>query len=138
MLRDEAPKTVTGGTTRARRLRRAMSLPEVLLWPLLRARPFGLKYRRQHPSGVYILDFYCGDARLAIEVDGRSHETGDRPRQDAVRDGWLAAHGIATIRIAATDVLSDPVCAADVIIAASRARLPLHHPAAPHGPPPRD
>ena len=55
----------------ARRLRKEMSLPEVLLWQDLRKRPDGAKFRRQHPAGMYVLDFYCSDARLAIEVDGR-------------------------------------------------------------------
>jgi hypothetical protein len=48
-----------------------MSLPEGLLWRELRKRPSGLKFRRQHPAGIYVLDFYCAAARLAIEVDGR-------------------------------------------------------------------
>ena len=55
---------------RARRLRRDMSVPEVMLWVRLRLRPGGYKFRRQHPAGPYILDFFCNDARMAIEVDG--------------------------------------------------------------------
>src|SRR5260370_33825496 len=56
---------------RARQLRQQMSLPEVVLWQALRkARFAGLRIRRQHPIGPYILDFYCPAARLAIEVDG--------------------------------------------------------------------
>jgi very-short-patch-repair endonuclease len=47
-----------------------MSLPEVLLWQALRARPGGWKFRRQHPSGPYVADFYCHEARLIVEVDG--------------------------------------------------------------------
>ncbi len=47
-----------------------MSLPEVLLWQVLRTRPSDLKFRRQHPSGAYVADFYCHEARLVIEVDG--------------------------------------------------------------------
>jgi very-short-patch-repair endonuclease len=56
---------------RARELRRQMSLPEIVLWQALRkARLGGLRFRRQHPIGPYIVDFYCPAARLAIEVDG--------------------------------------------------------------------
>ena len=58
---------------RARQLRRSLSLPEAKLWTLLRTRPDGFKFRRQHPVGPYIVDFYCPEARLAIEVDGASH-----------------------------------------------------------------
>ncbi len=54
---------------RARGLRIAMSAPEITLWQVLRRRPAGLKFRRQHPSGPYVADFYCHEARLVIYVD---------------------------------------------------------------------
>ncbi|UAJ10092.1 endonuclease domain-containing protein [Glacieibacterium megasporae] len=91
----------------ARRLRRDMSLPEVLLWQELRLRPGGLKFRRQHAVGEYVLDFYCSAARLAIEIDGRSHDHADRPQRDISRDAWLATQGLRCIRIPAAAVLSD-------------------------------
>ena len=57
--------------SRARALRRQMSLSEIVLWQALRkGRLAGLRFRRQHPIGPYILDFYCASARLAIEGDG--------------------------------------------------------------------
>jgi len=60
---------------RARALRQKMTLPEVVLWEeLRRAKLKGLQFRRQHPIGPYILDFYCSNARLAIEIDGASHD----------------------------------------------------------------
>jgi len=49
---------------RAKRLRREMSLPEVLLWTALRERPAGFKFRKQHAAGVYSLDFFCVAAAL--------------------------------------------------------------------------
>ena len=55
---------------KARGLRRSLTLPEGLLWRELRKRPEGLKFRRQHPAGPFVLDFVCLQARLAIEVDG--------------------------------------------------------------------
>ncbi|MDZ4308027.1 endonuclease domain-containing protein, partial [Allopontixanthobacter sp.] len=67
---------ITGPTQtvkRARKLRSEMSLPEVLLWREMRKRPTGLKFRRQHPAGIYILDFFCAKAKLAIEIDGFAH-----------------------------------------------------------------
>jgi very-short-patch-repair endonuclease len=138
MLKNIAPKPRAGTVTRSRQLRRAMSLPEVLLWQVLRTRPDGLKFRRQHPTGPYTLDFFCSDARLAIEVDGEAHDRGDRPARDETRDAWLARTGVETMRIPATEVLNDLEGVVRGIGAEAMARLPLHHPALPGGPPPRD
>jgi very-short-patch-repair endonuclease len=88
--------------------RRAMSLPEVLLWQALRGRKLlGLHFRRQHPIGPYILDFFCGAAMLCVEVDGQSHDFADRPVRDERRDAWLLSQGIRTVRISASTILSD-------------------------------
>ncbi|RHW18261.1 DUF559 domain-containing protein [Sphingomonas gilva] len=138
MFKDVAPKPKPGGVKRARKFRREMTLPEVLLWRVLRERPDGLKFRKQHPSGNCTLDFYCGDARLAIEIDGEAHSRGDRPVRDAVRDAWFAQFGIETMRIPALEVLRDLDSVVRGIVANARSRLPLHHPTAPGGPPPRD
>jgi very-short-patch-repair endonuclease len=138
MFKDIAPKPKAGTVRKARKLRRAMTLPEVLLWRELKLRPWGLKFRREHGSGDYVLDFYCSDARLAIEVDGIAHDMGDRPVRDERRDAWFAENGIRTLRIQATDVLRDLPAALEAIVQSARSRLPLHHPAAPGGPPPRD
>ena len=85
------------GTTRsklnAKSLRRTMSPPEVRLWQALREEPSGRRFRRQHPAGPYVLDFYCAKAKLAIEVDGETHARGDQPERDAPRDGHRAAAG---------------------------------------------
>jgi very-short-patch-repair endonuclease len=98
----------------ARRLRKQMSLPEVLLWRLVRkASP---PIRRQHPFGEYVVDFYCPAAKLVIEVDGFAHDTGDRPQRDCVRDAWLEAQGLRVLRIPARDVLRDPTGCADGIL----------------------
>jgi very-short-patch-repair endonuclease len=106
-----------------------MSLPEILLWRELRQRPGGLKFRRQHPTGPYTLDFYCNDARLAIELDGEAHGRGDRPEKDAARDAWLAEAGIETIRIPAVEVMHDLEGVLRGIFVRAIARLPLDHPA---------
>jgi len=138
MLRNIAPKAGSRALANARRLRREMSLPEVLLWRELRKRPGGLKFRRQHASGDYVLDFFCSDARLAIEIDGIAHAMGDRPLRDEARDGWFARAGVETLRLAATEVLRDVEAVTEQIVGVARSRLPLHHPASPGGPPPRD
>ncbi len=84
-----------------------MTLPEVVLWAALRReRVDGLRFRRQHPVGPFVLDFYCAEARLAVEVDGSAHDGPTASARDAERDAWLAARGIRTLRLLATDVLA--------------------------------
>jgi very-short-patch-repair endonuclease len=100
-------KGTASSVRRARKLRREMSLPEVLLWQVLRQRPEGLKWRHQHPAGEYDLDFYCDSAKLCVEVDSEAHERGDRPMRDARRDAWLEERGVRTMRVSARDVLRD-------------------------------
>jgi very-short-patch-repair endonuclease len=93
---------------RAKTLRRAMSLPEVILWGAIQGRKLnGLQFRRQHPVGPYVLDFYCAAERLAVEVDGASHGMGDNPERDERRDAWLLAQGVRTLRVSAALVLGD-------------------------------
>jgi very-short-patch-repair endonuclease len=62
-------------------------------------------FRGQHPIGPYVLDFYCAKARLAIEIDGMSHDVADRPQHDIRQDAWLKAEGVTVMRIAAGDVM---------------------------------
>jgi very-short-patch-repair endonuclease len=100
----------------ARKLRRKMSLPEVLLWQILRKQPGYIKFRRQHPIGRYVLDFHVLDLKLGIEVDGKAHDMGNRPERDDLRDRWLESQGIRMLRIAAKDVLADPAAVADSIL----------------------
>ena len=118
---------------RARMLRHTMTLPEVLLWQVLRARPAHLRFRRQHPAGIYVLDFFCPRHRFAIEVDGEIHGRGDQPKRDAVRDAWLVGEGIKVVRIPAADVLRDLEAVVLHIIAQARGELPLRRTL---GPPP--
>ena len=120
---------------RARRLRREMSLPEVLLWRVLRARPNGLKFRRQFPMGSITVDFACLERRLIIEVDGEWHGFGDQPRRDHARDVMLQRAEFRVLRIAARDILKDMNAVVQAIVAACSGADPLHQPAA--GPPPR-
>ena len=87
---------------RARKLRLEMTRPEQSLWAMLRDRQTGLRFRRQHPLGVYILDFYAPSAKLCIEVDGPSHF--DRVGHDRRRDDWLSGQGIRVLRVTAKDV----------------------------------
>ncbi len=121
---------------RARDLRKNLSVPERLLWQQLRIRPNGLKFRRQHPVGPYIVDFCCLAKKLIVEVDGIAHDAhdmGDRPQRDDERTKFLKENGFRVLRISATRVLADTVGTAEAI--AARAASPHHQPSA--GPPPR-
>ena len=83
-----------------------MSPPEVILWLELRGRRLGgFKFRRQHPLGRYIADFYCDEARLVVEIDGATHR--DRMRHDAERDAWMRDQGLVVLRIPASEVSKD-------------------------------
>jgi very-short-patch-repair endonuclease len=93
---------------RARKLRQEQTDAEVLLWMLLRNRRLGgFKFRRQQPIDPSILDFYCDEARLAVEVDGGQHNTDKGRRRDAARTGFLAHKGIRVNRYWNHEVLGD-------------------------------
>lgn len=102
-------------TDRAREMRRKPTRSEAALWQMLRNRRLGVKFRRQHPALGWILDFYCPEAKLAVELDG-SHHDGSR---DEVRDKAIMALGIRTLRIPSADVFVRPHC----VIAAINAEL---------------
>jgi very-short-patch-repair endonuclease len=83
-----------------------MTLPELMVWQAVRGnRLNGLKFRRQHPVGPYILDFFCAERDLAIEVDGESHGVPDQIEHDRRRDVWLTDRGIVVLRLPASYVI---------------------------------
>jgi very-short-patch-repair endonuclease len=115
--RDVTMRAPLSTVARARQLRRQLSLPEARLWSRLRARIPGLPaFRRQHPMGPYVLDFYCAKARLAIEIDGIAHDMGDRPQRDLRRQSWLEAQGITVLRIPASELARQFDETADAVI----------------------
>lgn len=100
---------------RAKNMRRTMTQPEKTLWFLLRRNSLGWHFRRQHPIGPFILDFYCAALKLCIEVDGPAHA--EQAEYDARRTSWLNNEGIAVMRFSASDVETRP---AAVIAAIAR------------------
>jgi very-short-patch-repair endonuclease len=107
-----------------------MTPPKARLWMALRKRAGGgLRFRRQHPIGPYVLDFYCVSARLAVEVDGFVHITGDHPERDLRRDAWLAVRGIRTLRIDARDVRDELDGVVGLIVATANSDGPRAPPA---------
>lgn len=89
-------------TARARALRKRMSPIEQRLWHALRGAQLGASFRRQHPVGPYVLDFYCARAGLAVELDGDEHA--NRAHRDSVRTEYLNQRGIHVIRFCNRDV----------------------------------
>jgi very-short-patch-repair endonuclease len=110
-----------------------MSYPEVLLWQRLRRKATGLKVRKQHPIGPYIVDFCCASERFVVEVDGQIHAQPGQIVHDESRDRFLVENGYRVVRINAAEILKDAdSVAASIGLLAAR---PLHHPS--DGPPPR-
>jgi very-short-patch-repair endonuclease len=95
-------------TARARTLRKDATPAETKLWSHLRnGNMHGVSFRRQHPVGSYVLDFFCSAAMLAIELDGGQHSDAPNAERDAFRDTWFAQKGIKTIRFWNHQVLTD-------------------------------
>ena len=107
---------------RARRLRREAPIPERILWNALRGgRIGGLKFRRQHPIGPFIADFYCHEAKLVVELDGMSHD--QRQEYDDRRTAFFAERGIRVFRVMNDDVLTDVEAVVRGIASAAGIRL---------------
>ncbi|HEX8241898.1 MAG TPA: DUF559 domain-containing protein [Longimicrobium sp.] len=92
--------------TAARGMRREPTPAEKVLWDVLRGRGLdGLRFRRQHPVGRFVLDFYCPIHKLAVEVDGEVHDA--QQERDAERTAVIEAHGYRVIRFRNEEVLDN-------------------------------
>lgn len=91
----------------AAKLRAHMTEPEKALWEFLRIKPEGYKFRRQHPFGNYVLDFYCHKKRLSIEIDGENHNTTEQIKKDNHRTQFLIEQGIKEIRFKNSEVITN-------------------------------
>ena len=101
-----------------------MSPPEVLLWERLRAtRGHGPRFRRQHPIGPYVADFYCSAARLVIEVDGAVHGDDRQIAHDQRRDAYMRELGYQVLRVAGREVMRNADEAADGVVLAALALI---------------
>ena len=89
----------------ARELRRTATPCEHILWRELRNGRLGQVWRRQHPLGPFVVDFYCAASRLVVEVDGPVHLDEHARCRDARRTQWLERHGARVIRFTNDDVL---------------------------------
>jgi very-short-patch-repair endonuclease len=92
----------------ARELRARLTDAEQLLWHVLRNRSFcGYKFRRQHPVGRYILDFYCHEQMLAVELDGGGHGAEEQAHYDSERTKELEGAGLSVLRFWNNQVLTE-------------------------------
>jgi len=101
-------------------MRKRLTPAEFKLWQVIRNRQLdGMRFRRQAPLGPYIVDFFCPERKLIVEVDGGHHTHFHRLRADAERDEWLRSQGHRVLRFANPAVMKslDSVCAE--IVAAS-------------------
>jgi type I site-specific restriction-modification system R (restriction) subunit len=84
---------------RAREMRKKQTPAEDMLWELLRNRQLNdAKFRRQHQFGEYVCDFYCAEAKLAVECDGATHQTPEAVSHDKKRDAYLKSQGVTVLR----------------------------------------
>ena len=110
-------------TPRARQLRKNQTDAEQKLWSHLRRRQLdAFRFRRQQPIGPYVVDFFCPEARLIVEVDGGQHA--ERTEQDAERTEWLEARGYRVARYWNNEVLGN----IEGVLTDLRSYLPPLHP----------
>jgi very-short-patch-repair endonuclease len=114
------PRLLREPTYRSRSLRRAATPAEQALWKLLRGRALGgVKFRRQHPLGRFIVDFFCVEAAMVLEADGAPHFP--RPARDVARDHWLKLLGCTVLRFPNWLILEHP----DVVVERIRHHLAI-------------
>ena len=91
----------------AKNLRKNMTVAETVLWMHIKAGIDGLKFRRQHPIGLYIADFYCHRAKLIVEVDGSIHDLIEVSKEDKIRQQELESWGYKVIKFSNEQVLKE-------------------------------
>ena len=93
---------------RARKLRKKMTNAEKILWSALRRKQLkGKRFRRQHPVDIFIVDFYCHESKLVIEVDGGIHKETEQKEYDIGRSHELEKHGLKIIRFTNEQIKND-------------------------------
>ncbi len=91
----------------AKVLRKNMTDAEKVLWGYLKAKPNGFKFRRQHPLGIYIADFYCHKLKLVIELDGSIHDNDDVKQNDEIRQKLIEEDGLIVMRFKNEEVMNN-------------------------------
>lgn len=98
---------ISGETrSRAKALRRDLTVPEQRLWKHLKQlKPLGFHFRRQAPIGVYVADFVCLSAKFVIEVDGHLHGSPGAAAHDARRDAYMNNEGFRVLRVSNSEIV---------------------------------
>ena len=125
-------------------MRRAPTAAETRLWGWLRNRRHSaVKFRRQVPIGRYIVDFYCAELKLAIELDGSQHQAEWMADYESARTAFLTDRGVRILRIPNDVLIRDSILAGEWItgviaemLPARCGEMPPHPPAAPSPPSP--
>ncbi len=109
MNKEDQPNMFQGAARRlfqfAKKMRHEPTPAEAALWGVLSDKKLGAKFRRQHPFGRFILDFYCHEKKLAIEIDGGYHLDEAQQQYDALRTEYLREMGVREIRFSNEEVL---------------------------------
>ncbi|TLD42081.1 MAG: Type I restriction-modification system, restriction subunit R [Candidatus Jettenia ecosi] len=106
-----------GMINQVRELRKNQTKAEEIFWELVRNKGFlGLKFRRQHQIGHYIVDFYCHSERLIIEFDGEVHNTSEQRKKDEKRDKYLKSLGNKVLRFSNTELIENTENVLKVIV----------------------
>lgn len=101
---------------KAKELRKNMTTAEIMLWNVLKGNKLGgHKFRRQHPLGIYIVDFYNHKKKLAIELDGGYHETDEQKQKDLERETFLKFNDLHVIRFSNEIVITNLATVLDEI-----------------------
>ena len=101
---------------RARFMRQNPTPAERILWRRLRHKQVGgFRFRRQHPIGQFIVDFYCATARLVIEIDGSIHDAPEQREYDAARQAHLEEIGLRVLRFSNAEVINETDAVVEII-----------------------
>lgn len=93
-------------TNRRKHLRKHATIAERILWKHVRSKQLGVKFRRQYSIGGYIVDFFCYELKLIVELDGGIHGTEENILKDRKRESWLRAQGYTILRYTNEQVIN--------------------------------
>ncbi len=89
------------------KLRRNLTEPEKKLWYVIRNKQLGIKFRRQHGISNFIVDFYCSELKLVLEIDGDSHYSPDNKQADLERDKYIVSLGLTVLRFSNLEIMQN-------------------------------
>jgi very-short-patch-repair endonuclease len=91
----------------ARELRKNATVTEMILWKHVRGKAFGVEFHRQVPMLEYVVDFYCHELKLVIEIDGLTHDFDGALERDALRQQSIESYGVSFLRFSSKDIVEN-------------------------------